>query len=197
MSPSDQSALSGPEMEPTSSDAEVRPDHWQILEARWRQILGLEAGIESLRQQMDSMRSQMESAFKQSLTVEEKVHALQADVAQWNKSKNRVHYCLPKVREFIHRATWALGIPERKRLEEIFKSYIEPRVPFPDLDKVPEMLDSLFKDRQVLTAQGTTVSQECRGIMAEIQRTLRTLQSNAAVRAREKREAMRTKGKHL
>jgi hypothetical protein len=140
---------------------------------------------------------QMEASFKHSLTVEEKVHALQSDMAQWNKAKNRIHYALPKVREFIHRATWALGVPERKKLEELFKNLEEHQTPVPEMDKVSEQLDSLLKDRQVLTAQGTTVYQECLSISADIQRTLRTLQTNAASRARKKMDSTRTKGKYL
>jgi hypothetical protein len=53
----------------------------------------------------------------------------------------------------------------------------------------------LQKDRQVLFAQGNAVMQECRGIIAEIQRAAGTLQRNAADNARRKREASRQKGK--
>ena len=180
-----------------SSEPEVPPEKWQALEALWKAILGLEASIEVLRISMDGLRSEMEAAFKKTLSVEEKVHALQADVAQWNKAKSRVHYALPKVREFIHRATWATGVPERKRLEELFRNHIEPRVPFPQMDEAREQMEHLQKDRQVLFAQGNTVSQECRGISGEIQRALSTLQRNAADRARQKRSAGREKGKHF
>jgi hypothetical protein len=137
----------------------------------------------------------MENSARKTLTTEEKVHALNADVAQWNKAKNRVHYALPKAREFIHRATWAAGTPERKKLEEVFKNYIEPHVPFPEMDKVPEQIEYLLKDRQVLSAQGVTVYQECKAITANIQGALRTLQSNAAARASKKRGATGAKGK--
>jgi len=178
-------------------EQDVPPETWQALEACWRGILGLETSIDTLRLSMDSVRLEMEAAFKKTLTVEEKVHALQADVAQWNKAKNRVHYALPKAREFIHRATWALGVPERKRLEEVHKNHIEPRIPFPQMDQVREQLGHLQKDRQVLFAQGSSVFQECRGLLAEIQRAASTLQRNAADRAREKRSAGREKGKHL
>jgi len=180
-----------------STDQQIPADRWQTLEARWKGILGLEAGIESIRTSVEGLRAELEAAFKKPLNVEEKLHALQADVAQWNKAKTRVHYVLPKAREFVHRATWALGLPERKNLEAIFKNQIEPRIPFPELDRVPEQLDGLQKDRQVLAAQGNTVGQECRSVLAEIQRTLNTLQRNAAENARRKREARRTKGKHL
>ena len=139
----------------------------------------------------------METANKKSMGVEEKLHALQGDVAQWNKAKSRVHYALPKVKEFIHRATWAVAVPERKRLEEIYRTHIEPRVPLPELDHVREQLEHLQKDRQVLFAQGNAVSQECRGIIGEIQRAFSTLQRNAADRARAKRSAKREKGKYF
>jgi hypothetical protein len=178
-------------------DPDVSLKKWQALEACWRTILGLETSIETLRLNMDSLRVEMEAAFKKSLTVEEKVHALQADVAQWTKAKSRIHYALPKVREYVHRATWAQGIPERKRLEEFIANYIEPRVPFPEMDQVRQELVHLQKDRQVLFAQGSSVHQECRGILGEIQRALSTLQRNAADRARQKRSTAREKGKHL
>jgi hypothetical protein len=144
---------------------------------------------------MEGLRAEMEAASKKTLTTEEKVHALNADVAQWNKAKNRVHYALPKMREFIHRATWAIGTPERKKLEEIFKNHIQPQIPFPQMDKVPEQLENLLKERQVLSAQGVTVYQECISISADIQGALRTLQSNATANARKKMAATRKKGK--
>jgi hypothetical protein len=175
---------------------DVSPEIWQTLQVRWKTILGMEANIEALRVSMEGLRVQMEGAFRQGLNVEDKVHGLQADVAEWTKAKNRVHHALPKVREFVHRATWALGVPERKNLEAVFKTYIEPQVPFPELNKVPEQLDHLQKDRQILATQGNTVSQECRSILAEIQRALSTLQRNAADRARKARDAKRDKGKY-
>jgi len=190
--PSAQAAARGESGQPG-----VPPEKWQALEALWKAILGLEASIESLRLSMDGLRAELEAAFKKSLTVEDKVHALQADVAQWTKAKSRVHYALPKVREFIHRATWAAGVPERKRLEEVVRTHIEPRVPFPEVDQVREQLEHLQKDRQVLFGQGNTVSQECRAISAEIQRALSTLQRNAADRARKERSARREKGKYF
>ena len=178
-----------------SGQQEIPQSKWQDLEARWKAILGLEATIESLRQRMDGLRAEMDSSSNKTLTTEEKAHALNADVAQWNKAKSRVHHCLPKAREFIHRATWALGMPERKKLDEIFQNHIQPRIPFPEIDKVPDQLENLLKDRQVLSAHGVTVYQECKGISAEIQGALRTLQSNAATREQRKRGATNAKGK--
>jgi hypothetical protein len=119
-------------------------------------------------------------------------------VAIWNKAKSRVHYVIPKAREFIHRATWALGVPERKRLADIVRSHLEPRVPFPDVDAFREQLEHLQKDRQVLSGQGAAVTQECRAVLGDIQRSLGTLQRNAADRARQKRSARKwEKGKHF
>ena len=179
-----------------SSEIEVSPEKWQALEVLWKAILGLEAGIETLRLSLDGLRAEMEAAFKKSLVVEEKVHALQSDVAQWNKAKSRIHYSLPKAKEFIHRATWATSVPERKRLEEVFRSHIEPRVPLSQMDEVRGQMEHLQKDRQVLFGLGNSVSQECRGVLAEIQRALGTLQRNAADAARKKRSASRDKRNH-
>ena len=187
----DQAAESG------NREQEIPLEKWQSLEACWKTILGLEASIDSSRLGMDALRGEMENAYKKSLTVEEKLHALQSDVAQWNKAKSRIHYALPKVRDFIHRATWALALPERKRLEEIYRNHIEPRVPLPVVDQVREQLEHLQKDRQVLFAQGSSVYQECRGIVGEVQRALSTLQRNAADNAFRKRSAKREKGKYF
>jgi hypothetical protein len=178
-------------------DEDASPEKWQALEATWRAILGLEATIDALRLGMGGLGSEMETAFKRSMTVEEKVNALQSDIAQWNKGKSRVHYALPKLREFIHRATWASAAPERKRLEELVQQYIEPRIEFAERDETREQLGHLQKDRQVLLAQGNAVNQEGRGILAEIQRAFSTLQRNAAERARKQKDARRTKGKYL
>jgi hypothetical protein len=189
-----------PPLQADSRDESHEPEspskQWQALEALWKTILGLEASISASRQGMEGLRGEMETAFKKPLTVEEKLHAVQADVVQWNKAKSRIHYALPKAREFIHRATWAVALPERKRLEEIFEPSVESHPP-PDADKVREQLEHLQKDRQVLFAQGNAVYQECRGILAEIQRAISTLQRNAADNARRKRDAQRQKGKHF
>jgi hypothetical protein len=90
-----------------------------------------------------------------------------------------------------------MAIPERKRLEEVVKQHIEPRVPYAQIDEVREQLGHLQKDRQVLYAQGNAINQECRVILAEIQRAFSSLQRNAVENARRKRSSGRDKGKHL
>src|SRR5262249_4644591 len=155
----------------------------------------LEASVETLRISLEALRGEMEAASRRALTADEKVHALNADVAVWNKAKTRIIHALPKMREFIHRSTWAAGTPERKQIEEVFKNHIQPRVPFPQIDEVVEQLENLLKDRQVLSAHGVSVQQECKGIAADVQGALRTLQSNAAANATRKRGATIAKGK--
>ena len=137
----------------------------------------------------------MEASLKRMLTAEEKLHALSADLVQWNKAKSRVHYALPKAREFLHRAIWAKGTPERKRLDELFKNPMEAPIALPQIDQVLEELEILRKDRQVLSAHGVTVHQECKSISVDIQGALRTLQSNAAARALKKKGATGLKGR--
>jgi hypothetical protein len=178
-------------------EPEVPEAKWQDLEARWNAIVGLEVSMDMLRMSMETLRAEMEASSRKTLTTEEKVHAFNADVAQWTKAKRRVNYALPKVREFVHRATWVTGTPERKKLEELVKSHIQPHIPFPHMDTVVEQLEYMLKDRQVLSAQGMTVYQECKTISADIQGTLRTLQSNAAANVRKKLAAARKKGKFI
>jgi hypothetical protein len=165
---------------------------WQELEARWNAVLGLEVSVDTLRISLEGLRAEMEASSRKTLTADEKVHALNSDVAQWNKAKSRVLYALPKMKEFIHRSTWVTGTPERKKLEELFKSHIRHRTPFPQMDKVMGQLDTLLKDRQVLSAHGMSVYQECKGIAADVQGALRTLQSNATANANRKRGKTRS-----
>jgi hypothetical protein len=114
---------------PTEScEPETLEERWQDFEARWKVIGSLEVTIDTLRISMEGLRAEMEGSTKKTLTMEEKAHALSADTAQWNKAKSRVHYALPKVREFIHRATCAKGSPERKMLDELFKNDIRPPI---------------------------------------------------------------------
>ena len=179
-----------------SSELEIPLAKWQDLEARWKTILVLEATMDALRVSMEGLRSELEGSSRKTLTTEEKLHALRADVAQWSKAKIRVHHALPKVREFIHRATWALGSPERKQLEEFYKSHIQPHVPFPQsMAQVLEQLENMQKDRQVLSAHGGTIYHECKSISADVQGALKTLQSNAAANARKKKGGTGAKGK--
>jgi uncharacterized protein YoxC len=178
-------------------EPEVPEAKWQALESRWNAILGLEASVDTLRISMEALWSELEAASRQTLTVDVKVNALNADLAQWNKAKSRIHYALPKVREFIHRATWAAGTPERKKLGELYENHIRPRVPFPQMDQVAGQLEGLLKDRQGLAAQGASVYQECKSLSADVQGALRTLQSNAAANAIKKRVGTGPRGKSV
>jgi hypothetical protein len=180
-----------------SGEPETLLAKWRVLEARWTAIVGLEVTIDTMRVRMEGLQAELQAAARQALTAEEKVHALNSDIHQWNKAKSRVHHAVPKVKEFIHRATWAMGTPERKKLGELFKDHLQPGTPIPPMDKVPGQLDSLLKERQVLSAQGTTVYQECKTIATDIQGALRTLKSNAATRAQKSRGAAQNRSRSL
>jgi hypothetical protein len=157
--------------------------------------MGLEAAVDTLRKSVEGVRAEMEASMRRGLPADEKVNALAADVAQWGKAKNRAHYALPKASEFIHRATWAAGTPERKRLGELFKNPVGTHTPLPPTGEVLQELEFLRKDRQVLSAQGQAVYQECKSIVADVEAALRRLQSNAAVRASQKKGGTGAKGK--
>ncbi len=178
-----------------SGAPEIPPDRWQEVEARWNALLALETSLDTFRISMESLRSEMEAASRHTLATEEKQHALSADMAQWNQLKSRLVYALPKVREFIHRAIWALGTPERKKLEEFFKTHERADVPLAQLDPLHKQLDHLLKERQVLSAQGATIHQECKRIAADTQGALRNLRNNAAASAAKKKGANRMKRK--
>lgn len=177
--------------------SEVPLTIWQDLEFRWKALLGLEAAMDTMRINMESLQVEMEASLKKTLSVEDKLHALRADVAQWNKARHRVHHGLPKMREFIHRAIWAAGSPERKQLEELYKNHIQPQIPFPHIDKALEQLETLKKHRQVLSAHGVTIYHECKGISTAVDGALRTLHSNAVVNANKKKGASGSKGKFM
>jgi hypothetical protein len=173
----------------------VVPAEWRDLEARWKAVLGLEAAVDTMRKNAEGLRAGLEASMRWTLTADEKVNALAADMAQWSKAKNRAHFALPKVNEFIHRATWAAGTPERKRLGELFKNPIENPTDLPAAEKVLHEIEMLRKDWQVLSAKGAAACQECKAIAADIQRALRNLQSNAAARAAQKKGGIIPKGK--
>ncbi len=174
---------------------EIPESKWEDLAARWKAVLEMESGIDSMRLSMENLRNEMEASMRRTLNTDEKLNAPNADVLQWNKAKSRVHYALPKVREFIHRATWAGGAAERKRLEAIFENHIRPRIPFPEVDQAAEQMDGLFKDRQLFSAQGASVYRECKGVVADVQTALRTMQTNAAAKGVKNRGETRTGGK--
>ncbi len=165
------------------------------LNAQWKAVLGQEATLDTLRKSVEVIRAELEATLRRILPADDKVNALAADVAQWNKAKNRAHYALPKASEFIHRATWAAGTPERKRLGEFFKDPIGTQTSLPQVEEVLHELELLRKDRQVLSAQGATVYQECKTISADVQGALMRLQSNAAARASKKKGGTGSKGK--
>jgi hypothetical protein len=180
-----------------AGQTEIPETRWQDLEAHWNHILGLEASIDMLRISMEALRGELEGSSRRTLSTEEKLHALNADVLLWSKAKVRIIHALPKMREFIHRATWAAGAPERKKLDELFKNYIHPRIAFPEMNRVVDQLDNLLKDRQVLSAQGVKVYQDCKTIAADVQGALQTLLANSVANATKKRGAALHRSKSL
>ncbi len=192
-----QPSIQQQDVPPETDAAPATAAQWQFVVTRWNAILGLEATIDTLRQQMESLRSELEAATNKALSSDEKLNALNADVAQWNKAKSRTRYASPKAREFIHRATWAMGTPERKKLDEVFKHKQHTDLTQSELKKLQDEMEILFKDRQILSAHGVTVTQECKSSLGDTQQTLRTLQSNAARNAQKKRVAIRAKGKSI
>jgi hypothetical protein len=185
MNSSEQPPVGGNE----SAEPDIASANWQELEPRWKVIMGLEAIIDTLRINMEGARTEMEASLKRMLTGEEKVNALANDVVQWNKAKSRVHFALPKAKEFIHRAIWAKGTPERKKLDEFFKNPIGAHLPSAQVDEVLEELENLRKDRQVLSTHGAAVYKDCKSIVADVDAALRTLQRNAAARPAKKKGA--------
>jgi hypothetical protein len=172
-----------------SRTTEIPEEKWQDLEARWNTILGFEASMETLRISMEGLLAEMEASLSKRLMGQDKIHAMNADVAQWTKAKSRVLFALPRMREFVHRSTWATGSPERKKLQGLFKNHIQTRISFPQMGQMGEQLESLLKERQVLVAHGVSVYQECKTIVADVQDALKTLQRNAAANATKKRGA--------
>lgn len=181
----------------TDAVGDIPEEQWQALEARWNAILGIEASVDTLRISMEGLLSEMDGASRRSLNTDEKVNALNADVAQWNKSKSRLLYSMPKLREYIHRATWAAGTPERKKLGELFDTVVKQRIVIPNIQQLFAQLEMLLKDRQVLSSLGVGVYQECKSAAADAQTTLRTLQGNAASNATKKRGQSNARGKSL
>jgi hypothetical protein len=168
----------------------LSPEEWQTLQGRWKAIIGLEASLDGLRISVEGVQSEMEAALRKTLSFEEKNNANRADVSNWNTAKSRVQNALPKVRDFIHRAVWAGGSPERKQLGEIFKDDdVQPLIPQSQMKKLLDQVEYLLKDRQILSAHGVTVHQECKGLATQAQEAHRTLQSNAAANAADKKKA--------
>jgi hypothetical protein len=180
-----------------NSELKIAMVKWQDLEARWNTILGVEVTMNTMRLDMESLRAEIEGWSRRPLTMEERVYALSSDLAQWEKVKNRVHYTVPKMREFVHRVTWMKGRPERKQIEDFFKTPTKSDLPIPEMDKLRDQLEYLLKDLQILSAQGVAAHQEGKRLSAELQSTLRNLQSNSAARARQKMSAARAKGKYV
>ena len=171
----------------TSVGLQIPEDKWQYLEGRWEAILNVESSVNAMRLSAESLRGEMEGAARKTLVLEEKANALSADMVFWTKAKNRIRYAVPKLREFIHRATWAASAAERKQVEEYVLGHVRPRLPMPEVDRVVALFDSLLKNRQVLAAQGVQVAQEGKSILNEVEGSLRTLQRNSASNAAKKK----------
>jgi hypothetical protein len=166
---------------------------WQEPESRWKTILGLEASIDDLRARIERLCAELEASSRRTLTTEEKLHAVAADVSEWTKAKSRIQIGLPKAKDFILRARWAKGTPERRHLGDFFKTAPGVSVSV----QIEQALDVLRKTSQLLYAQGVAVSYECKSVSADVRGALTKLQNHSATRRAQKMLANHTTRKWI
>ena len=123
--------------------------------------------------------------------------ALQAFVAvarhlSFSKAAEELHVTPAAVTHQVHNLEHNLGTRLLQRNTRYVALTQTGEACLPELVQALEMLR---KDRQVLSQKGVTVYQECKAISADIQRALRTLQSNAASRASQKKGGTGAAGK--
>jgi hypothetical protein len=167
---------------------------WQEPESQWKTILGLEGNIDDLRGAIERLCAELEASLKRALTTEEKLHALAADVSEWTQARGRIQFGLPRAKDFVHRAKWAKGTPERRLLANFFKSAPGVSTAGPQINQA---LEVLRKNLQILYAQGVAISYECKSVSANVQGALGRLQSNSTARRAQKMLANRAKRKWI
>jgi hypothetical protein len=80
-------------------------------------------------------------------------------------------------------------------MEELIRTHIQPRIPFVGMEQVMARLESLLKERQVMSANGVMVYQECKGVAADVQGAFSNLQRGASNNLVKKRGQTIARGK--
>jgi hypothetical protein len=148
---------------------------WQELEARWKAVLHLEITIDNLRISSKDLLAKMAVLLQRTLPAEEKANYPAADLVQWIKAQTRVHFTLPKLKDFIRRATCATDTPQRTRFHEFFESADGFSTSAREMDHILEELEGMRKRLEVLSTRGWTVCSEGQSVSADLQGALKRL----------------------
>lgn len=151
---------------------------YQRIDAVWKSAVQIERTMAGLRQRLHSMQAGL-GKLDRDLTPEERLASDREDRDEWNDARRWVRElqtkCHREIKAFDIGMTSAAGV--RRHLDESYTRYIEPRVAFPDLDRLRLEFEKYRKDMvslqramvgalQAATQNGTQRAQRILGSIA-------------------------------
>ncbi len=171
---------------------ELSPELIQTLfanmESDWRSIYHMEKTLAGTRKQLDGILGRL-NGLNRDLRPEERLGASQLDQKEWQDARRRLRDLATNVARVMkeHDMGVTSGAGQKHRFEEIFNTYVVPRVPFPGMQQAFRELEMHRKLLSNLQNQITTVMQQCQSDgESRAQNILRRIQ-DAARNSRSKR----------
>ncbi|QDU39277.1 hypothetical protein Mal4_36160 [Maioricimonas rarisocia] len=122
---------------PTATGGVASPEFNQLceeFEADWLALIQIERQLESARKQLGSIQGQLQS-LNRDLNADEALHADNQDKRDWTDARRWLRDSMAHVSRYIrdHDIGVVSAAGQRNRFENVYKQYVEPRVPFDGL----------------------------------------------------------------
>ncbi|MFG0335835.1 MAG: hypothetical protein ACF8TS_20945 [Maioricimonas sp. JB049] len=122
---------------PTASGGVATAEFAQLcdeFEADWLALIQIERQLESVRKQLGTIQGQLQS-LNRDLNADEALHADNQDKRDWQDARRWLRDSMAHVSRYIrdHDIGVVSAAGQRNRFEDVYKQFVEPRVPFEGL----------------------------------------------------------------
>lgn len=126
----------------------------EAIDAEWQSIILLERQLDALRRQLSGVQGTMQT-LNRDLDPDERLYSDSMDKKDWSDTRRWLRDALAHVSKAIRShdigVTSAAG--SRRRFEQLYKDYVEPRRPFPGMEAEQLAFEQHRKTTQSLLQQ--------------------------------------------
>ena len=126
----------------------------EAIDAEWQSIIQIERQLEAVRRQLGGMQATLQS-LNRDLDADERLFADNLDKKDWQDARRWLRDALAHVSRYIraHDIGVTSSAGNRRRFEELYVQFVEPRRPFPHMEAEQLAFEQHRKTNQNLLVQ--------------------------------------------
>ncbi len=126
----------------------------EAIDADWRSIIQIERQLDAVRRQLGGIQGTLQS-LNRDLGSDERLYADNLDKKAWQDTRRWLREALAQVSKYIraHDIGVTSSAGSRRRFEQVYREFVEPRRPFPGMDAEQLAFEQHRKTTQNLLVQ--------------------------------------------